>query len=407
MTVEPLPEVKKVFSEIVEWRRHLHQHPELSFKEHNTAKYVAEKLHSFGNIEVFENVALTGVVGLIRGTKPVAEGKTPLCIGLRADMDALPIQELDSDRNKDYKSKNEGICHACGHDGHMAMLLGTAKVLSESRDSFSGTVKLVFQPAEEGYGGARVMVKEGVLEEGKFGPRVDQIYGIHLWNYLQFGQVGLRDGPLMASSAKFDIKITGKGGHGAVPEGTSDAIVAAASMVLQLQTIVARNVSPIDSAVLTVGSLHSGYNYNIIADVATMEGTVRTFRPETEQLVVKRMNEICEGISRSHDVKAELNYMYGYPCTNNKSKVHVENVRRASRKVVGEAGTLDIDPTMAAEDMAYFLLERDGAFFFVGSGPHATKDEILPHHKSVFDIDEQSLLVGPSIFIHLVRELMA
>ena len=274
-------------------------YPELAFEEHKTSKLIQDRLDSLG-ISVQTAVGKTGVVGTLSSKD---NGKT---IALRADMDALPIQETGK---IPYKSKNEGIMHACGHDGHVAMLLGAAEVLSSKRDKLTGTVKFVFQPAEEGLGGARFMIEDGVLEG------VDQIYGIHLWNYQECGTIGIKPGPIMAAADGFKLTIIGKGGHGAAPQGTKDAVLIAAQLIQSFQTIVSRDTNPIESTVISVGKINGGYNFNIIADKVVLEGTTRAYTEQNQKLIKSRMNDIIEGIERMFNCKIELDYMAGYPHT--------------------------------------------------------------------------------------------
>lgn len=297
-----LPEVLALKEEMVANRRWFHSHPELSFEEVKTAAKVVELLRSYGITEIHERVGRTGVIALIRGAHPGP------CIALRADMDALPVTETAT---IDYKSQNEGVMHACGHDGHMAGLLCAAKVLFNQRDALHGVVKLVFQPAEEGYGGAREMIKDGCLEDGPLGPRVDAIYGLHLWSFDRLGNIGCREGPVMAASDKFEIHVKGKGGHGAAPQGTVDAIVEAASLVTALQTIVSRNKDPLDSGVITCGTINGGYGYNVIADSVKISGTTRSFTSGTQNMIKCRMGEICCGVAATFGGEIDLDYQYG------------------------------------------------------------------------------------------------
>lgn len=389
-----LPEVQELKDEMVANRRDFHSFPELSFCEVKTAAKVAAHLRSYGITEVFECVGKTGVVGLIRGGKPGP------CIALRADMDGLPIQEI---ADVPYASKNPGVMHACGHDGHMAGLLAAAKVLHAERATLSGVVKLVFQPAEEGLGGAAAMIKDGVLEDGPQGPRVDAIYGLHLWSMGAMGIVECSAGPVMAASDRFEIDVRGKGGHGAAPQGTVDAIVEAAALVTALQTVVSRNKDPLDSGVVTVGMIKGGYNYNIIADHVKLTGTCRSFTPAVQELIKKRMGEMCCGVAATYGGSIDMEYHYGYPPTINAYPECVDVVNRASTKVVGAERAGRPQRTMGAEDFSYFLQARPGCFFFIGA---ALQGDARPHHKSVFDFDEDAMLVGASVFVHIVRELL-
>lgn len=393
--ISVLPEVEAVNELMVRDRRHFHRHPELSFKEFETAAYVVAELKKIEHVEdIRPGVGRTGVTAVIRGGAPGA------CVALRADMDALPIAETTG---LAFASENADVMHACGHDGHMAILLGAARVLAAGREALRGSVKLLFQPAEEGYGGAREMIKDDALEG------VDEVYGLHLWSYAPPGQVLVKDGPLMAASDAFDITVEGSGGHGAVPEGTKDAIVAAANLVMQLHTVVSRNVSPVDSAVVTVGQLNAGYNYNIISDRAHVRGTVRTLLPATRDTVIRRMEEVCRGVAASFDLAVRLDYQPGYPATVNDSAECVQRVRDAAAATVGAGGTVSTLPTMAAEDFSYFLQKRPGCFFFVGCSPVDldSGEDVVPHHKSVFTIDERCLAIGASTFVRLVRSRLA
>jgi len=303
------PEILPHEKFIIDIRREFHANPELSFQEHNTAKRVASLLRSFEGVSnVVEGVGRTGVVALIEG----GAGDGP-CIALRADMDALPIQETG---DCPFISKNDGVMHACGHDGHMASLLGAARVLGATRASLRGCVKLIFQPAEEGYGGAREMIKDGVLEGGgQLGPRVDEIYGAHLWSYEPLGMVGARKGAMMAGSDKFCISVKGKGGHGAAPQSTVDSIVVASTLVSALQTVVSRSIDPLEPAVLTCGTIKGGFGYNIIADDVTIGGTTRCFTSGVQTIIKDRMKCLCDGVGAAFGANIELAYTHGYPPT--------------------------------------------------------------------------------------------
>ena len=310
-------------------------------------------------------------------------------------MDALPIQET---ANIPYKSINQGVMHACGHDGHTAMLLGAAEVLSNNKTSILGNVKFVFQPAEEGLGGARYMINDGVLDN------VDEIYGIHLWNYQKFGTIGVKPGPIMAAADIFDIKIYGKGGHGATPQGTHDAVIIAAHIIQTLQTIVSRNTNPLDSTVVTVGQINGGYNFNIIADTVELKGTTRAYTEDNRQLIKERMKDIIKGTEKTFDVDIELNYQDGYPPTINNPD-STDSLLNAAKKIVGK-GAGQPYLSMGGEDFSYFLNEIPGCFFFVGSSPNEKEHLSIPHHCSHFDINERALLVGSSVYIQLIEDLL-
>jgi amidohydrolase len=384
MKINIRKEIAKLSDEIYNYRRHFHKYPELSFKEFKTSETISKYLKEFG-IKHKKNVGKTGVVGEIY----FGPGPT---IALRADMDALPMQEKG---NLEYKSRNDGVMHACGHDGHMAILLGAAKALSENSTIKKGTVKFIFQPAEEGGGGARYMIKDGCLNG------VDEIYGLHLWNYQKYGEVGLKTGPVMASADMFDIEIQGKGGHGAAPQGTVDAIVVASHLITILQTIVSRNTNPLENTVLTIGKIKGGENFNVISDNVYLSGTTRAYSEKNRQMIKKRMEEIIEGVSKSFNAIIKINYKEGYPPTVNHD-LPVKNVLRAAQNIVGDQAKSPY-LSMGGEDFSYYLQKIPGCFFFIGSSPE--KNDILstPHHCSHFNIDERSLLIGASVYLNLIE----
>ena len=388
MNIQIRSEIHAIKDIIVSTRRDIHQHPELAFDEHRTSKLVAERLESFG-IEIQTGVGKTGVVGTLKGKN---DGKT---IAFRADMDALPIQETS---DISYKSINAGIMHACGHDGHTAMLLGTAEVLSKQADKLNGTLKFFFQPAEEGQGGARFMIDDGALDG------VDEVYGIHLWNYQKYGTIGVKSGPIMAAADIFEITVHGKGGHGAAPQGTKDAVLIAAHLIQTLQTIVSRNTNPIESTVVTVGQINGGYNFNIIADKVTLRGTTRAYTEDNRQLIKKRMKEIIAGTEKTFGTKIELDYEDGYPPTVN-DPTAADNLLNAAKKIVGD-GAGHPYLSMGAEDFSYFLQKVPGCYFLVGSAPEGREPLSVPHHCSHFDIDERALLVGSSVYLQLAESLL-
>ena len=377
------PQVLLIKDYIISTRRDIHKHPELSFQEFRTSKLVSEQLKSFG-IKVIENVGKTGVVGILEGT---ATGKT---IAMRADMDALPIQETS---DVAYKSIHKGIMHACGHDAHTAMLLGAAKVLSENKKNIKGRIKFIFQPAEEGYGGARYMIEDGAIEN------VEEIFGLHVWNYQESGTIGIKDGPVMAAADMFTIKIKGKGGHGATPQGTVDCVVVASHLVQALQTIVSRNTNPIESTVITIGQINGGYNFNIIADSITLKGTTRAYTEKNRELIKVRMNEIISGIEKMFNASISLDYKDGYPPVINNS-VLTEKLKSIATQIVNDKV---ITPylSMGGEDFSYFANKIPGCFFFLGSAPKDREPMSTPQHCSHFDIDEDVLTIGSSIFVEL------
>lgn len=382
-------EIRTLQSKLVQWRRHFHQYPELGFKEKATAAFIAQTLTEIG-IPHQTGIAKTGIVATITSPHP-----GPV-LAIRADMDALPIQE---ENEVPYCSRHDGIMHACGHDGHTAIALGTADYLWRHREAFRGTVKIIFQPAEESPGGAKPMIEEGVLKN----PDVDAIIGLHLWNNLPLGTVGVRSGPLMAAVECFDLDIFGKGGHGAMPHQTVDSVVVSAQIVNALQTIVARNINPIDSAVVTVGELHAGTALNVIADQAKMRGTVRYFNPQFKGYFGQRIEEIVAGICQSFGATYELNYWWLYPPVINDEKM-AELVRSVALDVVETStGIVPTCQTMGGEDMSFFLEEVPGCYFFLGSA-NPDKGLSYPHHHPRFDFDESVLSMGVEMFVRCVEK---
>jgi amidohydrolase len=374
--------------ELVEWRRQLHQKPELGFREQLTAAFIAQKLDEWG-IEHQTGIAQTGIVAIIQGDRPGA------VLGIRADMDALPIQE---ENDVPYKSQHDGVMHACGHDGHVTIALGTAYYLSQHRD-FAGTVKIIFQPAEEGPGGAKPMIEAGVLKN----PDVNAIIGLHLWNNLPLGTIGVRSGALMAAVELFNCTIIGKGGHGAIPQQTIDSIVVASQVVMALQTIVARNVNPIESAVVTVGKLNAGTAHNVIAATAKMSGTVRYFNPQFDGFFKQRIEQVVSGICQSHGASYELEYYSLYPPVINDQRM-TSLVRSIAETVIeSPLGVVPECQTMGGEDMSFFLQEVPGCYFFLGSA-NADRDLAYPHHHPRFNFDETALGMGVEIFVRCVEQ---
>tara|TARA_B100000953_G_scaffold52710_1_gene40851 strand:- start:492 stop:1658 length:1167 start_codon:yes stop_codon:yes gene_type:complete len=380
-------EIKDIEKNIIDWRRDFHQYPELGFDEHRTSKIIGEALKEMG-LAPKMNVGKTGV------TADLTFGEGPT-IALRADMDALPMQEASG---LDFSSKHDGVMHACGHDGHMAMLLGAAKVLTQNGNSFNGTIRFIFQPAEEGAGGARYMIEDGCLDG------VDEIYGIHVWNYQPVGEVGITDGPVLAAADMFEINIKGIGGHGAAPQGTVDAVVVASHLVQALQTIVSRNTNPLESTVVTIGTINGGHNFNIIADEVTLSGTARAYTEENRNLIKTRMAEIIDGVAKTFGAEISFDYEDGYPPTINHTDP-VNKVLKAAERVVGEKAGMPY-LSMGGEDFSYYLQKIPGCFFFVGSAPNDQKLFETPHHCSHFTMDERALLVGPSIYLNLVDDLL-
>lgn len=385
-----IAEAETLFEYSQRLRRDFHRHPELGFQEVRTAGIVARELNELG-LEVSTGIAETGVVALLEGGRP-----GPVVL-MRFDMDALPIHEATG---AEYASTNPGVMHACGHDAHTAIGLTVAKLLHAHRDQLAGTAKLVFQPAEEGLGGAKRMVDEGVLAN----PRPEISLALHVWNDKPFGWIGVTDGPAMSASEVFEISIAGKGAHGAAPHTGVDPVVAAAQIVTALQSIVARNVSPLDTAVVSVTQIHAGEAFNVIPPEAKLGGTIRTYKTETREMVLGRVRQITEGIAAALGCTAEIRLRGVTPVVDNHPEV-TARVQEVVRRLFGPE-VLDVNErTMGSEDMAFMMQDIPGCYFFVGS---ANKEAGLdaPHHNPYFDIDERTLPRAAGLMASVAAEFM-
>ena len=384
------PDVRSHAGEVVALRRSIHQHPEQGFKEHQTAALIRSKLKAWG-VE-HKPLAGTGTVALVRGAKP---GPTML---VRADIDALPLLELNK---VPYASKNKGVMHACGHDGHAAMAMVAAKLLQRRRASLRGNVKFMFQPAEEGPGGAKPMIEAGLLE----GPRVDAAFAIHMWNELPTGKIGVRPGPVMASADEFRMTVTGRGGHGAAPHQTIDPVSIAAQVITACQQIVSRKVDPTKSAVVTFGQIHGGTRHNIIPDRVEMSGTVRAFEEGVRKQLAREIPKVARGVAASLGARLEFDYHFGYPPTVNDPGM-TSLVRDTVRETLGAGAAVEQDVTMGAEDMSLVLKEVPGCYFFLGS-MNRKKGLVHPHHSARFDFDEAALPSGVELWLRLAERFLA
>jgi amidohydrolase len=377
--------------DIQAWRRDLHQHPELLYDVHRTAAFVAERLREFGCDEVATGLGRTGVVGVIKGRKPGGGGDIKV-IGLRADMDALPIEE---ETNLAYTSKTPGKMHACGHDGHTAMLLGAARYLAETRN-FAGDAVVIFQPAEEGGAGAAAMIKDGLMD--RFA--IDQVYGMHNVPGVPIGSFAIRTGPIMAATDAIDIRIEGVGGHAARPHKCIDSVLVGAQLITALQSIVSRTVDPLDSAVVSMCEFHAGNARNVIPQTAELRGTIRTLTPEVRELVEKRVREVVAGVAQITGAKIDLVYERGYPVTvNHASQTGVAT--QVAREIAGDANVHEMPPMMGAEDFAYMLEARPGAFIFCGNGNSAGL------HHPAYNFNDEAIVFGTSYWIKLVENTLA
>jgi hippurate hydrolase len=372
-------------SEATEWRRHLHANPEILYDVENTAAFVEAKLRDFGVDEIVTGLGRTGVVGIIKGAG--GEGRT---IGLRADMDALPLEEITG---KPWASTIPGRMHACGHDGHTAMLLGAAKYLAETRN-FSGRVAVVFQPAEEGGRGALAMVEDGLME--RFG--IEEIYGMHNMPGSPVGSFAIRKGGIMAAPDKFSLKITGRGGHAAEPHNTADTIVIGAQIVNALQTIASRNANPLRSVVVSVTQFHAGTTHNIIPEEAFISGTVRSLDEQVRDLAERRIGELAAGIAAAHGASVDYEYERACPVTVNHPD-ETDHAARAAMDVVGrDKVDTEVDPTMAGEDFAFMLQARPGAYILIGNGDSAGL------HNPAYDFNDEAMAAGISYWVRLAEQ---
>ncbi|MBR1197995.1 amidohydrolase [Bradyrhizobium sp. AUGA SZCCT0240] len=377
--------------DIQAWRRDIHQHPELLYEVHRTAALVADRLREFGCDEVVTGLGRTGVVGVIKGNRPAGKGEVKV-IGLRADMDALPIEEAT---NLPYASKNPGLMHACGHDGHTAMLLGAARYLAETRN-FAGDAVVIFQPAEEGGAGAVAMIEDGLMD--RFG--IEQVYGMHNGPGIPVGSFAIRPGPIMAGGDAVAIRIEGHGGHAARPHKCIDSVLVGAQLINALQSIVSRSVDPLESAVISICEFHAGHARNVIPQTAELAGTVRTLNAEVRKLVEKRVREVVAGVAQVTGAKIDLTYNRGYPVTVN----HVPQTDvavRAAREIAGDANVNEMPPLMAGEDFAFMLEQRPGALIFCGNG-----DSAGLHHPE-YNFNDEALVFGTSYWIKLVENTLA
>jgi amidohydrolase len=386
----PVEHIHRYHAELTALRRDLHAHPELAFQEQRTADVVASKLAAWG-IDVHRGLAGTGVVGTIRG-RSVASGRA---VGLRADMDCLPMQETSQVA---HRSRVDGRMHACGHDGHTTMLLGAARYLAETR-RFDGTVHLIFQPAEEGGGGGRVMLEQGLFERFP----VDEVYAIHNWPSLPPGRIAVRPGAMMAATDEIQLTVRGQGGHGAMPHLAVDPVVVSAHIITALQTIASRNVSPVDAVVVSVCSMQTSQvgAFNVIPDHVRMVGTVRTFRPETRDLAERRLREIVGSVAQALGATCELQYVRGYPATVNTPR-EAEFAARVGERIFG-AGNVqrDADPTMGGEDFSYLLQARPGAYVWLGQGGGPSGCFL---HNPGYDFNDDVIPLGAGYLAALAEE---
>ncbi|MFZ5511692.1 MAG: M20 aminoacylase family protein [Pseudomonadota bacterium] len=380
-----IPGIQERYEKLVRLRRDIHAHPELAYQEHRTADLVARHLAECG-IEVHRGFGRTGVVGVLKA------GEGPGMIGLRADMDALPLQERNTFA---HRSTIDGRMHGCGHDGHTAMLLGAAEYLAATRN-FDGTAVFIFQPAEEGEGGGRAMIEDGLFQRFP----VHQVFGLHNWPGIAVGQMAVMAGPVMASADRFEIVLTGKGGHAAMPHQTADSIVAGSSLVQALQTIASRTLHPLDAVVVSVTQFHAGDAYNVIPAETVLRGTVRAFRAEVQDKIEQTMQRLCAGVGDTYGVSVSMRFERGYPPTVNDAQAAAV-CRAVAGEVLGADNVLTgLQPTMGAEDFAYMLQEKPGCYVWLGNGPGEGGCTL---HSPVFDFNDDIIPIGVSYWVRLVE----
>ena len=385
--------INQMFEEMKAWRQELHSIPEIGLEEYETSKYIKSKLSEF-NIEFKDGYANTGIVACVKGS----QGESDKSIGLRADFDALPMPEKNE---FEHKSTNEGMMHACGHDGHTSMLLGAAKYLSENND-FDGNVYFIFQPGEEGFAGGQKMIQDGMFDDFK----IDEVYALHNWPELPIGSIGVNSGPMMAAVDEFDIVVKGRGGHAAIPQLAIDPVVIASQIVLAVQTIVSRSTDPVDKALISITKINGGTAYNVIDDSVKLGGTIRTFKPETRSFFEKKLKEISSGIAKANGAEAEVDFHLTnkYPPTINSKKesVFAANV---AKKVFGDSQVdTDINPSMGGEDFSYLLEKKPGAYLYIGQGDDNHKAHL---HTTKYDFNDNLLPVGVNYWVELVKEFFS
>ena len=377
--------------EMQEWRRDLHKIPEIGLKEYKTSSYIKDKLKTW-DIEFKDGYADTGLIAWVKGSK----GDSKKSIGLRADFDALPMSEKN---NFDHKSSNEGMMHACGHDGHTSMLLGAVKYLKENND-FDGTVYFIFQPGEEGFGGGEIMINEGLLNDFN----IDEVYALHNWPELPLGHFGVSTGPMMAAVDEFDIIVKGKGGHAAIPDLGVDPVIIAAQIINAVQTIISRVTSPIDKALISITKVHAGSAYNVIDDEVFLGGTVRTFKEKTRILIQNKLNDTAKGIAQANGGDIEFIYKPGYPPTIN-TKDESIFASKVAKNLVGDKNVItDVEPSMGGEDFSYFLNKKPGSYLYIGQKDENHKAHL---HTTKYDFNDNLLPIGVNFWVDLVKSFFA
>ena len=385
-----LNSINQMLNEMTEWRQDLHKIPEIGLEEYETSKYIKNKLKKF-NINFKDGYSNTGIVAWVDGNKTTTD-KT---IGLRADFDALPMPEKNE---FEHKSTNNGMMHACGHDGHTAMLLGAAKYLSENND-FNGRVYFIFQPGEEGFAGGKKMIDDGMFKDFK----IDEVYALHNWPELPFGTFGVNSGPMMAAVDEFDIIVKGKGGHAASPHLSIDPVVISAQLISSVQTIISRSTDPVDKALISITKINAGTAYNVIDDQVKMGGTIRTFKKETRSYIETRLRELCKGIAEAHgaEIKIQFDLINKYPPTIN-SKQESIFAANVAKDLVGEERVItDIDPSMGGEDFSYLLEEKPGTYLYLGQGDENHKAHL---HTTKYDFNDNLLPLGVNFWVELVKK---